>query len=74
MTEEQPYAEIKRDGRWTYTIKIYDDGSIHGPGMSGVIIGWRAWGRKRAEAKARRVLAAYVRKQEQRAETWRVTP
>jgi len=74
---EPPYAEVKQVGRITYRIVIRDGISQCGPGFMGVVLGWRVWGRKRAERMARKVLAQYfaeqARNERWQREAWQVT-
>ena len=66
---EPPFAEVKQVGWFTYRIVIRDGLSTCGPGFMGVVLGWRVWGRKRADRKARKVLAKY-RAEQTREERW----
>lgn len=50
-------AHIERRGRWTYLVSVHHGITIWAPDG----IGWYVLGRRRAERKARRVLARYVR-------------
>jgi len=52
-----PEARIRRAGRWTYYVEVHHGMIQWGPNGSG----WFVLGRRRAERKARRLLAAYVR-------------
>lgn len=63
-SDDAPYVEIKQVGRWTYTVK-----GCHGIGQWGPNGGaWFVHGKRRAERKARRVLAAYMRNERLRAQ------
>jgi hypothetical protein len=53
--QDPPHAQIKRVGRWTYSV-IVEHGLISW-GPKGYP--WHVLGRKRAERKARRVLRRY---------------
>lgn len=66
---DEPYAEIERVGRWTYSVCVKDRCSQWGP-MGGA---WIVRGRARAERKGRKVLARYLRQQEWSRTTWRIT-
>jgi hypothetical protein len=58
MQSRPPEARVERVGRWTYSVSI-----THGVMSRGY---WNAWGRDRAERKARRKLASYVRRESYR--------
>lgn len=58
----EPCAEVERTGRWTYRVSVTDGMTVWGP----YGYGWLVVGHKRAQRKARRVLARYL-KQEARA-------
>lgn len=60
----EAHAEIRQVGRWTYRVSIHDGCLVYGPDG----YGWRVWGRRRAERKARRELAQYLRREEHVAE------
>jgi len=59
---DEAHAEVRRIGRWTYLVSIHDGCMVYGPGGHG----WHVWGQRRAERKARRVLAAYGRDEQRR--------
>jgi hypothetical protein len=64
--DEPPKAVITQVGRWRYWFTI-----CHGTTeLSG---GWHVWGRVRAEKKARRVLAKYLRDEARRGERWTIS-
>lgn len=60
----EPYAEVKRYGEFTYTVKIIDGFMAYGPDGGH----WFVLGRKRAERKAERELRRYLREQGYQAE------
>jgi hypothetical protein len=68
--DEAPRAEIEQTGRWTYRITVHH-GMIQW-GLDGV--GWTAFGRKRAERKARKVLRKYLQRQAWQGDRWAVEP
>jgi hypothetical protein len=66
--QHPPHAVVERVGRWTYIVAVE-----HGMcrwGLDGY--GWFVIGRKRAERKARKVLARYHRIQLRHAERFEV--
>lgn len=65
---DDPHAEITRVGRWTYHIRIVD-----GIGEHARSDGWATWGRRRAEKKARRILAQYRRQQDEKRDVTIIT-
>lgn len=65
----QPRAEIRQIGRWTYRVSVHHGVTVWGP--NGCC--WHVYGRRRAERKARRVLASYLRMQQRGAQTAAVT-
>ncbi|GGM26963.1 hypothetical protein GCM10011608_09710 [Micromonospora sonchi] len=60
MTE--PEAVVERLGRWWYLVYVRHGASRWAPNGNG----WYVFGAERADRKARKVLAAYVRKLEKR--------
>lgn len=63
---DAPYAEITRVGRWLHSIEVHD-------GMCLVTReDWYAFGRRRAERKAARVLRRYLLAEERRQNPIRV--
>lgn len=65
---KEPIAVIERVGNHTYRVSVRDGISRWGPyGW-----GWRVWGFRRAQRKARKVLAEYVEREARRAEVWEV--
>lgn len=64
LSPVRPYARVQQVRRWTYMITI--------AGGSPAAAWWRV-GHKRAERKARKVLAAYIRDQERRRNEWEIT-
>ncbi|HCT78902.1 MAG TPA: hypothetical protein DGT23_20545 [Micromonosporaceae bacterium] len=79
QVDNQPYAEITQAGRWTYHIVIHDDlfAPEHPMAASGYGVWygpWYALGKTRAERKAARVLARYIRDQRRRAQKTIVKP
>jgi hypothetical protein len=65
---DQPHAEVQRVGRWTYRVSVVHGLTCYGPGGSG----WHVLGRRRAERKAARVLARYLRDQARQADITRL--
>ncbi|MGW9196081.1 hypothetical protein [Micromonospora chersina] len=57
--DAEPEAVIERTGRWWHLVYIRHGLMRSGPGG----YGWHVLGASRAERKARRVLAAYLRRQ-----------
>lgn len=68
--DEQPEAEIQQVGRWTYRVSVSHGLLTYGPDG----YGWHILGRRRAERKAERALARYIRKQAREAEVVVVEP
>lgn len=60
---QQPRAEIRQIGRWTYRVSVHHGVTVWGP--NGCC--WHVYGRRRAERKARRVLTSYLRMQQRHA-------
>lgn len=66
---DEPHAEITRTGRFMHHIVIHDGLVQIAPDG----IAWFAFGAKRAERKARRVLASYLTSKRRRAEPTLIT-
>ena len=64
-----PRAVVERTGRWTYCVAVELDMTRWG--LDGY--GWVVFGRKRAERKARKVLARYHREQARFADRFEVS-
>lgn len=64
---DQPYAEITRMGRWLHSISIH-----HGMVEVRKEGGWFAFGQRRAERKAARVLRRYLLAEQRRQNPIRV--
>jgi hypothetical protein len=65
--DPEPVAVAERRGRWTWTIRIKVAGGYYGP--------WSAFGtRRRADAKARRLLARYQRRHAPPVERFEIRP
>lgn len=62
--DDQPRGEVQRIGRWTYLVSVRRELTTYGPGASG----WPVLGRRRAERKAARVLAHYMRDEKRAAD------
>lgn len=66
IPDRPPRAVITQTGRWMYHIDIEHN-------MLTTIEGWTAFGRARAEKKARRVLRRYVVREARRKKSWEIT-
>lgn len=66
MTDDQPRVVVQRVGRWTYTVIIEHGMLEYGPdGMP-----WLVLGRRRAERKAAREYARFLRRRGWRSDAW----
>lgn len=63
-----PHAQVQRIGRWTYLVSVHHGLSVWGPNASG----WSVLGRRRANRKAAKVLARYLRDEGRRADVTRL--
>lgn len=62
---DKAVAEVRKVGRWTYRVAI-THGILQWGGWEGY--GWHVWGRRRADRKATRELAAYLRQRARHAD------
>ena len=67
-SQQPPYAEVTRRGRWYWSVAIQDGLTTYGPDG----YGWLRFSRRGAERKGRRELARYMARVEP--ETFRVFP